>query len=59
MKNYYYVNKAQYKQEAIKWQVESGNKFYSYSELAVMYDYFYKVGKKYGLVKEFKENGIL
>ena len=31
----------------------------SYSELAFMQNYFYKVGKRYGLIKEFRENGII
>lgn len=30
----------------------------SYYELAEIQNYFYKYGKKYGLLKEFRENGI-
>ena len=31
---------------------------WSYMELTIIYDYFEKVGKKYGLLKVFKENAI-
>lgn len=30
----------------------------SYSELAEVANYFFTVGKRYGLLKEFRENGI-
>lgn len=44
--------------EAIAWQLDFNNHKYSYSELAYFGEYFYKLGKKYGLLKEFRENGI-
>lgn len=31
---------------------------WSYSELAEICNYFYENGKRYGLLKEFRENGI-
>ena len=40
------------------WQNEFSNLNWSYNELAIMNEYFYKIGKKYGLLKEFKENCI-
>jgi len=43
---------------AIEWQLEFSNLSWSYSELAEIENYFYKNGKKYGLLKEFKENCI-
>lgn len=46
------------RQKAIEWQLDFSNNNYSYSELADFYSYFYKLGKRYGLLKEFKENGI-
>ena len=40
------------------WQNEFSSLNWSYNELAIMNEYFYKIGKKYGLLKEFKENCI-
>jgi hypothetical protein len=31
----------------------------SYSEYFYITSYFYRLGKRYGLIKEFKENGII
>ena len=31
---------------------------WSYGELAEIVDFFYENGKRYGLLKEFKENGV-
>ena len=31
----------------------------NYKELATYYAYFYELAKRYGLVKEFRENGII
>ena len=54
----YYEYKARVRQEAIDWQLDFNNNNYSWGELAYWGDYFYKLGKRYGLLKEFKENGI-
>ena len=32
---------------------------YSYGELAYWGEYFERLGKRYGLVREFRENGII
>lgn len=54
-----YANKkAQAREKAIQWQLEFNEHNYSYGELAEFYDKFYKLAKRYGLIKEFKENGI-
>jgi hypothetical protein len=45
--------------EAITWQHDYADKSYSYAELSEFGAYFYKLGKKFGLVREFKENGII
>lgn len=45
--------------KAIEWQRDFGNHNYSYSELVDWQDYFWKLGMRYGLVKEFVENGII
>lgn len=57
--NKYLKNKEKLRENAIKWQQDFPSKNYSYGELAFWQDYFYKLGKKYGLLKEFKENGII
>lgn len=54
----YYERKEEIRQQAIDWQLKCCSHNYSYSELAEFTDYFYKIGKQYGLLKEFKENGI-
>lgn len=54
----YKEKKEKARQEAIDWQLESTNKQLSYGELAAIGDYFHKLGKRYGLLREFRENGI-
>lgn len=56
--NKYYERKEKIRQDAINWQLKCCSNNYSYLELANWNDYFYKLGKRYGLLKEFKENGI-
>lgn len=58
-KNYYALRKADVREEAIDWQSSFADNNYSYGELAYYQDYFEKLAKRYGLVKEFKENGII
>ena len=50
--------KEEARQEAIDWQLDFANHNYSWGEIAFYGDYFYKKGKRYGLLKEFRENGI-
>lgn len=47
-------------QEAQEWQAEATeeSKSYSYGELIDAGEYFHKLGKRYGLLREFAENGI-
>lgn len=54
----YAERKAAAEQEAIEWLSDFANHNYSYDELAEWADYFRKLGKKYGLLREFRENGI-
>ena len=54
----YYEYKEKARQKAIDWQLDFNNHNYSWGELAEWTNYFYKLGKRYGLLKEFKENGI-
>lgn len=44
--------------EALEWQLTSGDNPMSYNELAEVGERFYMLGKHYGLLKEFRENGI-
>ena len=43
---------------AIDWQNNFSNCNYSYGELANWQSFFEEYGRKYGLIKEFKENAI-
>jgi len=54
----YLEMKAKARQKAIDWQLDFNNHNYSWGDLAEWGEYFYKLGKRYGLLKEFKENGI-
>lgn len=54
----YKEKKESLKDLAINWQDNFSPLSWNYSELAKIGNYFYKNGKRYGLLKEFKENGI-
>lgn len=56
--NEYQKNKIRIEEEARNWQLEFSDHNYSWGELAEWGDYFRKMGKRYGLLKEFRENGI-
>ena len=43
---------------AIEWQITSRDEPMSYNELAEAGERFYTLGKRYGLLKEFRDNGI-
>ena len=58
MKKTYNQLKEEARLEAIEWQNDFGNHNYSYGELTYFGDYFEKLGKRYGLLREFRENGI-
>lgn len=55
----YEQKKEEVRQEAIDWQGDFCNHNYSYGELAYYSGYFEKKGRRYGLLKEFRENGII
>lgn len=59
MKKNYLEKKDAAREAAIEWQTETAQKNYSYGELAFFQNHFYKLGKRYGLLKEFKENCII
>ena len=54
----YQEQKERVRNEAIEWQYDFCNHDYSWGELAYFEDYFYSMGKRYGLLTEFRENGI-
>lgn len=51
--------KSKIRDEAIGWQNDFSNHHYTYGELAAWCEYFAKKGKRYGLLTEFRENGII
>ena len=57
-KQYYEKRKAEVREEAIEWSNDVGNHEYSYGEFAYFEDHFRRLGKRYGLLREFKENAI-
>lgn len=57
--NNYQIYKEKMREKAIEWQHDFGNHNYSYQELNKYQNYFRKKAKIYGLIKEFKENGII
>lgn len=58
MKKTYSERKAELVNEAIDWQEWASENPVSYEGLAIATDYFYKMGKRYGLLTEFRENAI-
>lgn len=54
----YSERKAEIRNQAIEWQNEFSEHDYSYTEIAEWQDHFYRLGKRYGLLKEFQENAI-
>ena len=58
-KLYYNYRKECLRQEAIYWQLDFSNNNHSYLELFNWQCYFEKMGKRYGLLREFRENGVL
>ena len=54
--NYYQQRKARAHDEAVDWQHSIEEDDFEFFEKQ---EYFEKLAKRYGLVKEFKENGII
>ena len=54
----YQKRKEAARQKAIDWQLNDSDYPYSYEGLAIIGEYFYKFGKRFGLLKEFRENAI-
>ena len=58
MKTKYQILKQAARDKAIEWQYDFNNHNYSWGELVEYQGYFEKLGKRYGLLTEFRENGI-
>ena len=57
--NKYQENKSRIREKALEFKLNFGEKNYSYYELSKITNYFEKQGRRYGLLKEFKENCII
>ena len=57
--NKYQRAKERARNKAVEWQNNFCEHNYSYGELVYWQDYFERLAKKYGLVEEFRENGII
>ena len=55
----YEMRKADARERAINWQSHCADENYSWGEMDRFYDYFYNLGKRYGLIRDFRENGII
>ena len=57
--NKYQRAKARARDKAVEWQMGFCEANYSYGELVYWQNYFKRLATMYGLVGEFKENGII
>ncbi len=55
----YQIYKEKKRQEAIDWLLDFNNHNYSWEDLLIWQQHWTDIGKRYGLTKEFKENGII
>ena len=55
----YQKRKEAARQEAIDWQNKAAELQLSMEGVAIATVYFKKLGKRYGLLREFRENGII
>lgn len=55
----YQQQKERARERAVNFQLNFCEVSYSWRDLAEWGAYFSKLGKKYGLIKEFRENGII
>lgn len=47
------------RQKATEWQARQADQDLSYGEYAYFAEYFAKLSRRYGLTREFRENGII
>ena len=55
----YKEQKEKARELAVQWQYDFANNNYNWEEIGNFTDFFTKLGKRYGLLKEFRENGVL
>ena len=55
----YKEQKQRARELAQTWQYDFANNNYNWEEISEFTDFFTQLGKRYGLLKEFRENGIL
>lgn len=55
----YSKGKEQAREKAQIWQAGFPEHDYSYEEIAAFQEMFYRLGRRFGLLKEFRENGII
>lgn len=55
----YEERKNEVKKQAIQWQLENEKTPMSLSEVLEVANHFYTLAKKYGLLHEFRQNGII
>lgn len=55
----YEKRKEELRDEAIQWSYDTSERTMSYYDLMVEQSYFYEQGRRYGLLREFRENGIV
>lgn len=58
MKTKYQQQKAATREKAISWQMDFSEQIYTWGELADWQEYFARLGRRFGLLREFRENGI-
>ena len=54
----YRIRKKKAREKAIEYQIQASEKCMSYQEIIDNAEKFKKLGKRYGLLTEFRENGI-
>ena len=55
----YKEQKEKARELAVQWQYDFANNNYNWEEISEFTDFFTKLGKRYGLLKEFRENGVI
>ena len=58
MKNSYQARKEAARNEALEWMDMASSDDLSYGDICDAQDRFYTLGKRYGLLEEFRENGV-
>ena len=55
----YMEKKEAARNDAINWMTTTANDSMSWSEIQDYHDHFATIGRRYGLIREFRENGII